>query len=180
MLAGCSIFIVGLGMAQMSFHWGRALGCTPLTFNLQHGNGHQTEWVLLLGCLVLGILLIVFQQGYIGIGILTGMVGTWTRFYLSKYNLPDAWIPWGTLMANVIGTGIGGLFWGLQQRFQWSKTGVEMGIFLGFCGCLTTVSTLIKELNEMPIRQSLTYLTLSCVPSLFLIALLVELIAHVY
>jgi fluoride ion exporter CrcB/FEX len=77
------------------------------------------------------------------------------RWYLSRFNyrLPRswAWLPAGTLAANMSGTA---LAFGLRAALERGAPGAWGALLLraavgGFCGALTTVSTLVTEVRRL-------------------------------
>ncbi|MFM9164152.1 MAG: fluoride efflux transporter CrcB, partial [Solirubrobacterales bacterium] len=92
----------------------------------------------------------VGDRGLLAAILIGGMAGTLVRLLLSEL-LPHAegsW-PWGTLVANVAGAALLGF---VLVRFSSrapapSRARALLGT--GFCGALTTFSTLQRELLEM-------------------------------
>jgi len=83
-------------------------------------------------------------------------LGCLLRFHLSiKLNAVSAVFPWGTFAANVVGTAVLGMVWDLQHAPLVSGVASKLscqvlpGVVDGFCGCLTTVSTWVTELNSL-------------------------------
>jgi fluoride exporter len=76
-----------------------------------------------------------------------GVVGTFSRYYLSSatYRIMGSDFPYGTLAVNLIGCFLVGLFAVLsEEKFVISGEG-RILLMVGFCGALTTFSTLILE-----------------------------------
>ena len=92
-------------------------------------------------------------------------LGCLLRFYASKYlNARIPSFPLGTFAANIFGTAILGMAWDLQHaRGIGSGPGVQtacsalQGVIEGFCGCLTTVSTWVLELDSLRNRHAWIY-----------------------
>jgi fluoride ion exporter CrcB/FEX len=90
-----------------------------------------------------------------------GIAGAYLRYSLSFLNQRWPNFPIGTFAANIAGT------WIVAATTTVSKFGVGYynvdvqavlyGITYGFCGCLTTVSTLVKELDTLRDVDSLVY-----------------------
>lgn len=86
-------------------------------------------------------------------------LGVWTRYYLSKFNRPNGWFKWGTFAANMISTAIScviGLCLMLPHRTP-LQTQVFLALQRGFCGCLSTFSTLTREINTMRTHHGYLY-----------------------
>ncbi len=82
--------------------------------------------------------------------VVGGMAGTLVRLLLSEL-LPHAegsW-PWGTLVANVAGAALLGFVLVRFSSRAPAPTRVRALVGTGFCGALTTFSTLQRELLEM-------------------------------
>ncbi|KAF3769988.1 hypothetical protein M406DRAFT_25806, partial [Cryphonectria parasitica EP155] len=95
-------------------------------------------------------------------------LGCLLRFLLStKLNLRSVGFPLGTFFANSLGTLVLAVTWDLQRLpAQWASTWIGgnlvscqvlQGIDDGFCGCLTTISTWILELNGLRRAHAYTY-----------------------
>ncbi|KNG52413.1 rho-gtpase-activating protein 5 [Stemphylium lycopersici] len=100
-------------------------------------------------------------------------VGCLLRYYLSLLLNPiNPTFPVGTFSVNILGTAVLGMTWDLQH-VQLSTTGLVggsvlgcqalQGIMDGFCGCLTTVSTWIVEIDSLKTRAAYVYASLSVV-----------------
>lgn len=77
--------------------------------------------------------------------------GCLLRFYISAWlNKRRANFPWGTFAVNVLGTLVLGIAWDVQHVPLGGVLGCQalQGIEDGFCGCLTTVSTWVAELES--------------------------------
>lgn len=84
--------------------------------------------------------------------------GAFTRWQLSSLNsskglVPGlAWIPAGTLAANILGSMVSITMTGLEFRHPEVQTFWVVGSFrairVGFAGCLTTVSTFVSEIHK--------------------------------
>ncbi|KAJ9602018.1 hypothetical protein H2200_013378 [Cladophialophora chaetospira] len=93
--------------------------------------------------------------------------GALVRFYLSKHlNARIPAFPLGTFIVNIFGTVIEGMSMDLQHSstIMAKVTGsnavpcaVLEGVVLGFCGCTTTVSTWVAELNGLRRRHAWSY-----------------------
>lgn len=80
---------------------------------------------------------------YVAIGF-GGALGAVLRFELSKLNSISS-LPFGTLLANLLGSLLLGFFYFFFQQSNFSDT-LKLAITSGFLGALTTYSTLNMEL----------------------------------
>lgn len=73
-------------------------------------------------------------------------VGALTRWQLSLWlNTPGAFLPWGTLAANVLGGYLVGLVIALLQALPQLDPIWRLAVVTGFLGALTTFSTFSAE-----------------------------------
>jgi len=80
-----------------------------------------------------------------------GALGTLARYGLAGWvqKVTRAYLPWGTLAANVAGCFLAGLLWTLFEN-RWPVSGETRAIVLiGFMGAFTTFSALILETGEL-------------------------------
>ncbi|KUJ22145.1 uncharacterized protein LY89DRAFT_681462 [Mollisia scopiformis] len=87
-------------------------------------------------------------------------LGCLGRFYASIYlNSKISSFPLGTFVVNIFGTAIIGMTYDLQHVPFGGVVGCQVlqGIEDGFCGCLTTVSTWVSELNMLRRRNAYRY-----------------------
>ncbi|KAI9149834.1 hypothetical protein H9P43_010013 [Blastocladiella emersonii ATCC 22665] len=79
--------------------------------------------------------------------------------------------PWGTLAANLLAVAVyGGVALGTRERGK-EAAGYAVAVQLGFCGCLSTVSTLVNEFNGLAPRKGAGYLLVTCVPAIVYLVL---------
>lgn len=89
--------------------------------------------------------------------------GCLLRFYASKHlNAIVPSFPLGTFVVNMFGTAILGMAFDLQHASGVGASSptacaVLQGIMEGFCGCLTTVSTWVAEINGLRRRHGWVY-----------------------
>jgi fluoride exporter len=136
---------------------------------------------LAFACWIGAVLLTIFTprpdwRGRVTYALVFAPLGCFVRYYASKYlnpRLPS--FPLGTFAVNVLGTIILGMCFDLQH----SLTGdimscrVLQGVMEGFCGCLTTVSTWVAELNGLKREHGYIYGFTSVVVALsFLIVIM--------
>jgi len=89
--------------------------------------------------------------------LLFSFPGTLSRYLLAlSMNTVMKKIPLGTMAANVLGTGLLGVFHVLQNKRPYVSPhacSTLQGLIDGFCGALTTVSTFAVELSVMKGRR---------------------------
>lgn len=90
-------------------------------------------------------LLIVFFGGGLGSAMRYGV-----QMILHLRILPYHF-PWATLMVNIAGSFLIGLFYALSARFHWSE-GARLLLTAGICGGFTTFSTFSNDSLEL-LRQ---------------------------
>ena len=86
-----------------------------------------------------------------------GPLGTWTRFGLAQLNQRISSFPIGTFIANMLGVTL----LALMTVSSFSVTGTPclfvLAVSNGYCGCLSTVSTFIIELDALPASNRWRY-----------------------
>lgn len=112
----------------------------------------------LLAWIAVLVLAIVLHNRNYPLAAVFSPLGMYVRYYLSRLNRGD--LKWGTLAANLLGTALASMFdvlsdWRiasttLQKQFLYAVSN-------GFCGCLSTVSTLMSELHALPMVKSYLY-----------------------
>lgn len=78
---------------------------------------------------------------------LAGAIGTLARYGLSGLiqRSSSAAFPWGTLVVNMTGCFLAGLFWSLSDS-RWAVSGeTRIIVLIGFLGAFTTFSAMILE-----------------------------------
>lgn len=128
--------------------------------------------VLAPACWVGAILLTIWPieadwRGRATIALVFAPPGVLLRFYASRYlNARIAAFPLGTFAVNIFGTCIEGMCYDLQHSrsivgrlasTNSNACAVLDGIMQGFCGCTTTVSTWVVELNSLRRRHAWFY-----------------------
>ena len=87
-----------------------------------------------------------------------GVAGTFARYLVASaaFGLLGGWLPWGTLVVNLTGCFLIGLFDAAAQRKGFGGPHGRMLLMTGFCGAYTTFSALILEcdllLRTAPLR----------------------------
>jgi len=110
--------------------------------------------------------------------LLFSFPGTLSRYLLAlSMNMAMKKIPLGTMAANILGTGLLGVFHVLQNKHQHVSLhacSTLQGLIDGYCGALTTVSTFAVELNAMGgSRYAWIYGGISIVISQLLLAVVI-------
>ena len=128
--------------------------------------------VLAFGCWLGAVLLSIWPPGNdvhwryrATLPLVFSPLGCLLRYYLSKHlNSRIPAFPLGTFVANITGTMVLGMSWDLQHApgigagpGVAAGCSVLQGVMEGFCGCLTTVSTWVLELDGLRRRQAWVY-----------------------
>ena len=113
------------------------------------------------------ILLSVYKRTYrhITFALNLAPLGTWLRYYLSRYNARHPSFPFGTFSANVLATALLSAFTLLQTTSVTQRNPIScaflQGLDDGFCGCLSTVSTFATEIRGLSRRHAYRYAVVS-------------------
>ena len=78
-----------------------------------------------------------------------GFLGSCLRFLVGRYIhwiAPAAQFPWGTFLVNIVGSLLIGLLYGLAERHALTSPAMSALLITGFCGGLTTFSSLSDDL----------------------------------
>ncbi len=79
-----------------------------------------------------------------------GGFGSVARYLLSNlFNSPSSGIPYGTFLANIIGSFVIGIILGLAAKYETLSETHMLLLATGFCGGFTTFSTFAYENHEM-------------------------------
>jgi fluoride ion exporter CrcB/FEX len=93
--------------------------------------------------------------------VVMGIAGAYLRYSLSFLNQRWPNFPLGTFIANIAGTWIVAAITTISKfgvgYYNVDAQAVLYGVVYGFCGCLTTVSTLVKELDTLRDVDSVIY-----------------------
>ena len=153
-------FVIGRHFSQIivqsSFNLKKNLLCMK-----DHGN----RWIfptlisISVPCsIILAVLLPISRWTYLTYSILFAPFGSLTRYLLSILFNPNRKFPLGTFLANLFGSLI---YFGIVSVIIYSSISsvlvkqILIGVLQGYCGCLTTVSTFILELNTIESRKIL-------------------------
>lgn len=159
--------IIQIGVCCGGYQTGRHLGAfttsiLPLVFLRDPIFEVRYQRILallgLLSWIAVIVLAIVLNNRDYPLAAVFSPLGLYVRYYLSRLNRGNA--KWGTLAANMLGTALASMFdifttdaistTQLQKQFLYAVSN-------GFCGCLSTVSTLIAELHALPLAKSYIY-----------------------
>jgi CrcB protein len=105
---------------------------------------------------------------FIAVG-LGGLLGSLARFMMSRSidGYIKSFIPYGTLIVNVLGSFILGVVYALSVRKLGISENWRLFLGAGFCGGFTTFSTFAWEnvnlLSQKNISTSITYIVVSLV-----------------
>ena len=91
------------------------------------------------------------QLGVVAAVFVGGGVGAVGRYGLSLWArrlAPEAWMPWGTLAANLLGCAVIGLLAGLFAHVE-APAPLKIGAMTGVLGGLTTFSTFSYETVQL-------------------------------
>ncbi|KAK2589908.1 hypothetical protein QQS21_012416, partial [Conoideocrella luteorostrata] len=132
------------------------------------------------GCWLGAVLMAIFPpnerwRGQAVFALVFAPLGCLARFYLALYlNGKAVAFPVGTFTANVFGTAVLGVAWDIAHVQSGGVIGCQVlqGVEDGFCGCLTTVSTWVAELNSLRRRSAYLYGATSVVVSFALMVLI--------
>lgn len=97
-------------------------------------------------------------------------IGGVSRYLLSRYIQNNIWtsFPLGTLIVNLTGCFLIGLFYGLADRGNLASVEWRMFLTVGFCGGFTTFSTFANENMAMLRDGNFLYFALYTSFSVFL------------
>ena len=117
------------------------------------------------GCWLGAVLLSIFPphddwRGRATFALVFAPLGCLLRFYLSLWlNAKKPSFPLGTFVANAGGTAVLAMAWDIAHVQSGGVVGCQVlqGVEDGFCGCLTTVSTWVAELNGLRRRHGYVY-----------------------
>ncbi|MBI3143220.1 MAG: fluoride efflux transporter CrcB [Bacteroidetes bacterium] len=113
---------------------------------------------------------VLLHCAYVGLG---GFLGALARFGLAHFFSIYPHLPWGTLLANLVGSLLLGflLLGALPHRVL--SDSMRFFLAIGFCGSLTTMSTFSYEVIQMALQgqwlKNLAFFGLNIIGSLAMI-----------
>ena len=137
-----------------SYGCSRVQACPPFLSCYYVLTPHHSSWLAPFHSLVRGLRAALMHYN----------VGAIVRWQFARMNVLTVRFPLGTFAANMLGVLLYGATLVLQARLATPTlfaVAVLTGIRDGFCGCLTTVSTLVVELTHLGQRQAFIYLLVS-------------------
>ena len=178
------IATVAICMAGLSFGAHLAIATESIMFSLPFVT--TRKWVdpavvfLAFGSWLGAVLLAIFPphdtwRGQAVFALAFAPIGCLFRWYLARQlNTRSKSFPVGTFVANILGTAILGMSYDLQHVPLGGIIGCQalQGVEDGFCGCLTTVSTWVSELNTLRRRHAYRYGLISVAGSISLLVVI--------
>ncbi|KAI7860389.1 CrcB-like protein-domain-containing protein [Circinella umbellata] len=179
-LAAISQLLVTLAMSLnglvFGYHIGQLLSHLPFIhsntlseiiphgFSIRHLNRHDVLIVIIGTLSWMGVILaaaLTTHQRSLTLACVFAPLGALLRWHLSVLNT-RVWkghFFFGTFAANMIGTLVLAVVTLLQSGVGMSSIACDVlhGIGDGFCGCLTTISTFMVEISNLPLKYTYRY-----------------------
>lgn len=116
----------------------------------------MASWMSLLGLLVVVVALAASSEKHVTkllVSVSLAPLGAWIRFILGLRN-PGCTVPWYTMLCNLSAAALSAALFGILDQDCFPNTEVTIialmkGISSGFCGSLSTVSTLCDETRRL-------------------------------
>ncbi|KAL9124477.1 MAG: hypothetical protein Q9217_006193 [Psora testacea] len=183
-MAVLSVLIITLGLSLSALSAGAHLALAlepytpPIPLLFAHKFVNCSFILLAWGCWLAAIIMTIFPPDRPGgpVGNASWSQETWRsqalfalafappgcllRFYAALHlNGRISSFPLGTFAVNIFGSAMEAMFIDLQHAPMGGMVGCQVlqGMSDGFCGCLTTVSTWVAELNGLRRRHAYTY-----------------------
>jgi fluoride exporter len=161
LLSGFSMIIAIYGLSFASFGIGQHLSLLPCWDSLTQQEPLEDKFlfastaVILISVVIWCVLNIKL---YLPLSMLLGSFGSLIRFYLSlTLNSKIDTFPLGSFLANILGTTILSILFISNNTSTTEACAWNYALSIGFCGCLTTISTFIAELGTLGTRHSYVY-----------------------
>jgi fluoride ion exporter CrcB/FEX len=144
-----------------------AESCAPLSPVTQRRLAWVTVGTFVVSVLVIAIVCFGFkqQQSHLGFVAIFGVLGGYLRYRLSFLNEKRKEFPLGTFIANIGGTWLFAIILVISkfavEYHDYAGQAALFGVTAGFCGCLTTISTFVAELDNLPQKSGYVYGTVS-------------------
>ncbi|KAF2216470.1 hypothetical protein CERZMDRAFT_109354 [Cercospora zeae-maydis SCOH1-5] len=121
-------------------------------------------------------------RGEVIFALVFAPLGALLRYYISLHmNGLIKWFPLGTFAVNMFGTAVEGMCYDIQHvgvgvmgQIGGGGVGCQVvqGVMDGFCGCLTTVSTWVAEINGLKRKHGYVYALASLAGGLSLMVMI--------
>ncbi|KAI8902632.1 CrcB-like protein-domain-containing protein [Globomyces pollinis-pini] len=170
------LILIGLvvGLSYGSFKIGQHIGSLDI-FQIDYNIPSNDVFLIIITFIVYVLVLLwfIFSLSFQSLSTLIGPFGTFLRFYLSNFNGQYQDFPIGTFAANIVGTILICIFYIIQFEISSSATCLFFqACIIGFCGCLSTISTFIVEIHTLPRQKAYQYCLIS-IASGVLVALII-------
>ncbi|KAI9310487.1 CrcB-like protein-domain-containing protein, partial [Dichotomocladium elegans] len=173
-LGAISVFLVTLAMALNGLVFGRHVARMLYRKIVSRGYSikymGRTDWIVLLFGLVAwaGVAVaagLAPSQRELALACVFGPAGALLRWHWASWNVLSPRFPWGTWVANMVGTLVLAILslLGSGVAMPWIACQVLQGLADGFCGCLTTISTFMASLTNLRLRHAYFYGVISVV-----------------
>ncbi|GAA5977709.1 hypothetical protein JCM10908_005066 [Rhodotorula pacifica] len=173
-LSGMAILLITLAAVHGAFQVGIHLAITTPMVSLHPRRAHRSEQIFNLATVLIGpvmwlggLFLLIFGphdwRTNFSFAIVVGPFGAIARYHISRLLNPiSSTLPYGTLFCNTLSTGIVAVM-SLLAYHPRSALGCAAlkGVIDGFCGSLSTISTMVVELRGLSTWHSYRYILVS-------------------
>jgi fluoride ion exporter CrcB/FEX len=172
-----TVLLLGLGLPAAALMFGKSFGQSFIKLSesihskfCAHGINKKLIFILITSVYIITTVAVI--SAYIIISdysmtfaLTLGGIGTYIRWVLSRFdNNSCGKFPFGTLTVNLVGSAILAGVVVIEAHFDLDELMESFlyGVAIGFCGCLTTVSTFISQCClSLSLRSALIYIFLS-------------------